>query len=348
MDLQVPPVCRQALTPDAPARERATALLLAGWLEASAGNVALAESDLDGAADLAAGLDDPVLVADVERHRAFLAIQQGRPGVVLDHAATSLATYRPLDLPWRTAASLLLSAYGHLMVGDTAAATADATEAVGALEPIGDSWGMVHAEAMLAGSPRPSTATTTRRALSPEPPTSPPPWDSSARPPCTAPPWRGSSSRLGDPAALASFEQAIRDALSVGDGRLTATARLNLARLLRGVGQGADAVALFEENERWYKSAGGGDFALLTDCMLAAERRDEHALRSVLDAARATGNLEVQVFALDAQARLAAESRDRETAGDLLAESDRLAAHVAHVVDKGDRIDAAAAGRVRW
>ena len=35
---------RQALTPGAPHRERATAFLLAGWLEASAGNVALAGS----------------------------------------------------------------------------------------------------------------------------------------------------------------------------------------------------------------------------------------------------------------------------------------------------------------
>ena len=89
-------------------------------------------------------------------------------------------------------------------------------------------------------------------------------------------------------------------------------------------------------------------FALLTDCVLAAERDDDGALRSVLDEARVTGNLEVQVFALDALARLAAESKDRETAGNLLAESDRLAAQVAHVVDKGDRIDAEAAHRVKW
>ncbi len=228
---------RQALTPDAPARERATALLLAGWLEASAGNVALAESDLDGAADLAAGLDDPVLVADVERHLAFLAIQQGRPGVVLDRAATSLATYRPLDLAWRTSASLLLSAYGHLMAGDTAAATADATEALGALEPIGDSWGMAHAEAMLGGIAQAEhryddAARALNRAA-----------DESA-----AMGFLGQAAlhratlarvqhRLDDPAARASYEEAIRDALSVGDGRLTATARLNLARLLRGVGQ---------------------------------------------------------------------------------------------------------------
>jgi hypothetical protein len=35
------------------------------------------------------------------------------------------------------------------MLGDTAAATRSATEAVRLLGPIGDAWGMVHAEAML-------------------------------------------------------------------------------------------------------------------------------------------------------------------------------------------------------
>ena len=339
---------RQALTPEAPPRERATALLLAGWLEASAGNLALAEADLDGAAELAVGLDDTVLVADVDRHRAFLAIQQGRPDVVLDRAAASLTAYRPLELPWRTAASLLLSAHGHLMLGDTAAATRDATEAVGVLGPIGDSWGMAHAEAMLGG-----IAQAEHR------------YDEAARALARAADESATmgflgqaalhlaslarvQQRLGDPAAVASYKEAIRDATSVGDGRLTATARLNLARLLRGAGQGTEAVALLEENQRWYQSAGGGGFALLTDCVLAAERDDDGALRSVLDEARATRNLEVQVFALDALARLAAESKDRETAGNLLAESDRLAAQVAHVVDKGDRIDAAAAHRVKW
>ena len=339
---------RQAVTPGAPARERATALLLAGWLEASAGNVALAESDLHGAADLAAGLDDPVLVADVERHRAFLAIQQGRPDAVLDRAATSLATYRPLDLPWRTAASLLLSAYGHLMLGDTAAATRDGTEVVGALGPIGDSWGMAHAEAMLGGIARAEHRyDDAARALA------------RAADECATMGFLGQAAlhraslariqqRLGDPAAVASYEEAIRDATSIGDGRLTATSRLNLARLLRGAGQGTEAAALLEENQRWYRSAGGGDLALLTDCALAAERDDDGALRSVLNEARATRNLEAQVFALDALARLAAESKDRETAGNLLAEADRLAAQVAHVVDTRDRIDAAAARRVKW
>ena len=153
--------------------------------------------------------------------------------------------------------------------------------------------------------------------------------------------------RLGDPAAVASYERAIQDATSVGDGRLTATARLNLARLLRGEGHDADAIALLEENQRWYESSGGGDFALLTDCLLAAGRDDEDRLRSVLDEARSTGNLEVQVFALDALARLAAELGDGTTATELLGASDLLAAQVAHVVDEADRIDATKARAVR-
>ena len=63
----------------------------------------------------------------------------------------------------------------------------------------------------------------------------------------------------------------------------------------------------------------------------------------MLDKARGAGNVDVQVFALDALARLAAESDDLATSGDLLAEADRLAAQVAHTVDEADRIDAAGA-----
>ena len=140
---------RTALHDSAPARDRATGYLLAGWLEASAGDVALAQADLDRARQLADELADDVLTADVDRHQAFLAIQQGRPEVVLSTAATSLATYRSAGLTWHAAASLLLGAYGSLMLGDTGTATRDATEAVDILTPIGDAWGLVHGQAML-------------------------------------------------------------------------------------------------------------------------------------------------------------------------------------------------------
>ena len=94
---------RNALFDQAPARDRAAGLLLAGWLEASAGNVVLAQADLDRARTLAEELSDDVLIADVDRHQAFLAIQQGRPELALSTAAASLATYRSRGLNWPTA-----------------------------------------------------------------------------------------------------------------------------------------------------------------------------------------------------------------------------------------------------
>ena len=129
----------------------------------------------------------------------------------------------------------------------------------------------------------------------------------------------------------------------MGDGRLAATARLNLARLLRSAGDVERGGALLEENERWYRSAGGGDFALLTRRVLRPSATTHAALQKVLDEARSTENLEVQLFALDALARLAAESGDLDTARALLTESDALAPQVAHAVDESDRYDAAAA-----
>jgi hypothetical protein len=77
--------------------------------------------------------------------------------------------------------------------------------------------------------------------------------------------------------------------------------------------------------------------------MLSAERRDKRALTRVLAEARASHNVEVQVFALDAHALMAAEAGEPAQARSLLEESDRLAAQVVHVVDDTDRVDEAAA-----
>ena len=45
----------------------------------------------------------------------------------------------------------MLAAYGSLMLGDTATAALDGAEALGILTTIGDSWGLVHAQAILGG-----------------------------------------------------------------------------------------------------------------------------------------------------------------------------------------------------
>jgi predicted ATPase/DNA-binding SARP family transcriptional activator len=330
---------RNALADQASALDRATGLLLAGWLEASAGNVVLAHADLDQARELAEKLADAVLLADVERHQAFLAIQEGSPKRVLSAAAASLATYRPLNLRWRTAGSLLLGAYGALMVGDTGTATRDATEAVGILTDLGDSWGLVHAQALLGGIAQAEHRLADAAAA----------LERAAEKSATMG-FLGQAAlhratlarvqqRLGDPRAATSYEQAIREAGASGDGRLGATARLNLARLRRGTNAVVEAIALLEENERWYASAGGGDFALLNQCILAAARDDVGALESTLQEARATENVEVQIHALDALARLAAARDDVGPARSLLAEADALAPQVGHILDEADRLD---------
>jgi hypothetical protein len=322
---------------------RATGLMLAAWLEASAGDVVVAQRDLDAAADLADRVDDDVLRADVQRHQAFVAIQEGRPEVVRTAAAASLATYRARGLEWHTAASLLLSAFGALMLGRTGTAADEATEALGLVAPIGDAWGLVHAEAMLGGialaEHRFEDAVRALGRAADE---------AAVRGfPAQAALHRATlgraQQRLGAEGAAASYERAISEGTAVGDGRLAATARLHLARLHRASGRRDAALALLVENERWYHSAGGGDYALLTQCLLAVERRNSRGLRSALDEARATGNVEVEVYALDGLARTSAESGDLPTARTCLAEADALAPAVAHAVDAGDRLDAEAA-----
>jgi hypothetical protein len=68
-------------------------------------------------------------------------------------------------------------------------------------------------------------------------------------------------------------------------------------------------------------------------------RDDAAQVAAVLEAARSAHSVEVQVYMLDALARLAAADNDRSTAWLLLAEANQLATHVGHLVDQNDRYD---------
>jgi hypothetical protein len=120
---------------------------------------------------------------------------------------------------------------------------------------------------------------------------------------------------------------------------MAATARLNLARLMRSAGNGTAAVSLLRENVEWYASAGGGDGALLSRCVLAAETDDTDSLEVVLTEARADQNHLVIILALDGLARLSAAQGETDHAADLLAQADALHPAAAHVLDSADRID---------
>lgn len=328
-------------------RERAVGLLLAGWLEASAGNLERAVTDLDGALCLADDLGNDRLRADAQRHLAFCRIQQGRPQDVLDLAASSLSVYRPLELHWEMAGSLLLAAFASIMLGDTTSATQAANEAVRLLTPIGDSWGLVHAEAMLGAIAQADhrfseAASSLSRAAT-------------------------ASEQLGflgqaalhlttlgrveqragnNERAIDTLNRAIVAASNSGDHRIAATARVNLARMLQASGENDVALALLEQTDRWYRVSGGGDGALLTRCLLASmssasdSTRATEQLVAVLDEARHVHDVAVQVLALDALARVAAGRRDIGAAQRLLQSADDLVSGIQHVVDDVDRVDA--------
>jgi hypothetical protein len=124
---------------------------------------------------------------------------------------------------------------------------------------------------------------------------------------------------------------------------MAATARLNLARLLRSAGNGPASVPLLEKNLEWYAGAGGGDGALLSRCVLAAQTDDRATLDMVLALARVEKNHLVTILALDALARLSAERGDLAHAAEQVAEADALHPAVSHLLVDADRPDRAAA-----
>ena len=330
-----------------PPSTRARGLLVASWLEASAGNLERAQADLDEALRIADELADNRLQADAERHGAFLSIQLGRASDVVDLATSSVTVTRALGLSWETAATLVLRAYGSIMHGDTAHAAEDANEAIQLLTPLEDSWGLVHAEAMLGAIAQAehrfrnaaehlTRAATTSELLG----------------------FVGQAAlhlaslgrvqqRSGDPhAAILTLNRATLAATNSGDLWLAATARLHLARLMRTTGEVDAARSLLEQNDRWYRAAGGGEGALLTRCLLAAVNAQTAGgegptqLDDILDEGRRVGDPEVQVYATDALARLASQRGELTHARDLLGAADTIADAASHVVDSSDRVDA--------
>ena len=287
--------------------------------------------------------------------------EQGRPLEVLESAAASEAVYRRLDLPWETAASLLLGAFGSIMLGDTGAATRAATEAVRLLTPIGDAWGMVHAEAMLGAIANAehrfgdaADALTRAAALSER-------LGFAGQAALHLTTLGRVPQRSGAPGqARDTLARAIQAAATAGDLCIAATARIHLARALQGAGDQATARTLLEANDRWYRASGGGDGALLTRCLLAtlaAEQDDRAAiadLQTVLEEARRHHDLETQTLALDSLARAAAAGGDLPGAARLLEEADGLHAQVRHTLGRrrprgrGDRPRVPSRRPTRW
>jgi predicted ATPase/DNA-binding SARP family transcriptional activator len=328
---------RSAVGPRAQPIVRAQAALYEAWLEASAGDLALAHDDLGVAAaavgelstlDYEQRLSETQLgrlLTDLAWTRAFVAIQDGRPADVLADAAEALAGYRDLgrelELGWECGAALVLLAYGSLMVGDTAAAGAHAAAAMLLIEESGDSWGLVHARGILAGV----AAGEGRLAEAAE-------LFGAAAGAAATMGFSGQTAlhlasrartlvAIGDAGAADAIAEALEAAATVGDGRLASGLRVHAVQLARVGGEEHRARELLQANEAWFASHGGGDRAGVTRALLLTIHDDEQALTQFLTS---DPDPAAQQVALDALARLAAQAGDNARAMELVAAADAV------------------------
>ncbi|MEO8693404.1 MAG: BTAD domain-containing putative transcriptional regulator [Acidimicrobiales bacterium] len=331
----------------APAPDRAGALLLASWIEASTGHLALARDHIAEATALADAIDDIDLKARSCYYLAYVVSHDGDFQQGMDLTARSRALYDQLDRPWDQAANALFESRAAISAGDMQG-TVEARDRVQHwLQTVDDPWLHVRGEAMLGELARVErrfddavlhigrAAETSGRLGFLQ--TEAYQVASLGRAQCQA----------GDyDSGAATLEVAVDKAEATGDLRMAALARVHLGRVLRALGRDARARAVLDAASGWHRAAGGGEQAAMGECLLAAmDAADgvagaEQRLRTILDDARRDRAAHVEVFALDALALTAVKAGDVATAHELSAEADRRMEVVSHFITDFDRIDA--------
>lgn len=339
---------RVAAGDHAPIDAQIANLQLSAWLS-SANNVDQANIHAERAITLAKTQDDR-LVAASSVARAFVLLQQGRAAEAHSELDGCPELHGPAGDVWDRAAALVLQAYAALATGNLGAAALACEQASPLIGGLGDDWAGGHLEGLLG-----MLAQSQDRYL-----------DASGHLRRAA----DASERLGfrgvralhlanlgrvlqlaadDAGALDALTEAIDVGREIRDLRTVALARVRLGRLLRAMGDHDGARAALAAADHWYRGAGGGDGAKLAACLSAAidaETGDAHAvdrLYAVLDDARASGEHDVEVLALDAIARRHAVAGESAAALELLALADEGFASVGHLVIPADRVDATAA-----
>lgn len=246
---------------------RMHALLLESWLEAMSGDLARARAALDAATTLA-GDDAPL----ARWHEGFVLLQEGRPAEAITALERSRAAFAARGSAWHEGGSLLLIAFAHLALGDAAAAQSTCADAILALEPVGDTWALLHAEGLLgqiARAERRFADAARHHARAAE---------------SAAALGFGGAAALhlanlgraqhdsGDPAAAGTLRAAVAGAEQEGDLRLLAETRVALAEVLLSAGDRVAARDLLVAADRWYTESGGGDGAALAAHLLATVR----------------------------------------------------------------------------
>lgn len=331
-----------------PAADQGAALLLAGWLEASTGDLDPARAHIAAASRLADQIGDVELQASCRHHLAYVVSHHGHFDEAIELAAESRRLLGTRDRPWEHAASWLLSARAFISAGDRAAAGPACAEVQRWLSLVDDPWlharsaGMLgeyaridrrfddaveHFERAVATSHRLGFQQTEAYQVS-----------CLGRALCQA-------GRADE--GLVTLQSAVELAEAIGDVRMAALARVHLGRVLRGTGLPARSV--IESTVAWHRAAGGGEQAPLGECLLAAiDAADGHAgaaerLDALLVAARAANEAHVEVFALDALALLAARDGRLDEARSLCDAADASMQHASHFITELDRVDARAA-----
>ena len=336
----------------APVGDRANALLLAGWIEASIGRLELARDHIVAATDLAETINDVDLRARCCYYLAYVVSHGGDFRQAIELTDRSDALYAGLDRPWDQAANWLFAARAAISADDEERSV-DAVDHVQRwLRTVDDPWLHVRRDAVLGELARIQhrfddavlhlgrAADTSRRLGFRQ--TEAYQLSSLGRAQCQA----------GDyNAGAATLQLAIDNAEATGDVRLAALARVHLGRVLRALGQISAARTALEAATAWHRTAEGGEQAALGTCLLAAidaadrEPGAEEQLVIILDDARRNDDAHVEVFALDALARIAAETGDITTARALCQSADRRMEAASHFITDLDRTDAHAVKR---
>jgi predicted ATPase/DNA-binding SARP family transcriptional activator len=331
----------------APVGDRANALLLAAWIEASIGRLELARHHIAAATDLADTIDDVDLQARCCYYLAYVVSHDGEFRQAMELTDRSDALYAGLDRPWDQAANWLFAARAAISANDEQRSVDAVDHVQHWLRTVDDPWLHVRGEAVLGELARIQhrfddavdhlgrAAETSRRLGFRQ--TEAYQLSSLGRAQCQA----------GDyHAGAATLQRAIDKAEATGDVRLAALARVHLGRVLRALGEDARARATLEAATAWHRTAGGGEQAALGESLLAAmdaadrEPGAEGRLVGILDEARLNDHAHVEVFALDALARIAAEAGDTATARDLCETADRRMEAASHFITDLDRTDA--------
>ena len=100
------------------ARDRASALLLAAWIEASTGHLDLARDHIAAATELADAIDDVDLQARCCYYLAYVVSHHGEFRHAMELTDRSRALYDGLDRPWDQAANGLFAARAAISAGD--------------------------------------------------------------------------------------------------------------------------------------------------------------------------------------------------------------------------------------